>query len=130
MAGFIYPRALLESWYKPNKMPPRLEARGEFDDMPGDDYSATGDSGNADVVDSMGRYGQMVDYSDENTIGYSEAGVDDSFDSIMSRPDMHIEDAGAAEEPTKKRPNGGTTKDRRGPRRLPGNSSTMNGMSG
>jgi len=113
MAGFIYPRALLESWFKLNKMPARLEARGEFDDMSGDDYSATGDSGNADVMDSMGRYGQMVDYSDENTIGYSEAGVDDSFDSIMSRPDMHIEDAGAAEEPPKKRPNGGTTKDRR-----------------
>lgn len=90
MAGFIYPHALLESWFRLSKRPPRLEARGEFDEVD-DGYQSSGESYNGDAMDSMGNYGQIVDYSDEDTTGYSEAGVDDRLDSIMSRPDMHIE---------------------------------------
>ena len=65
MAGFLYPRTLLESWFRLRNKTPKLEAIGDWSD----------DSSDEDSFEQMGRYDNIADYDDDETAETDNAGV-------------------------------------------------------
>ena len=93
MPQLIYPRSLIESWYRISQgkggvsaNSPRFEATAwsdsasyenpdEMGGTEGDDSDST-----VDVTGGLGNYGSMRDYTGDDELGYSEVGADRQVD--------------------------------------------------